>query len=72
MLEAELRGKMPDDSTDNEDLLTSTVFGLLKYIPPVFWSEILNRAKSRGGMSFIDKCNQCGLRIDDYDCSLSI
>ena len=68
MLEAELRGKMPEDLTDNEDLLTSTAFGLLKYVPPsVFWTTILNRAKSRSGTSFTDKCEQCGVRIDAYD-----
>jgi hypothetical protein len=68
MLEAELRGKMPEDSTDNKDLLTSTAFGLLKYLSPsVFWSVILNSAKSRSGTPFIDKCDQYGLRIDAYD-----
>lgn len=68
MLEAELRGKMPEEVADNEDLLTSAAFGLLKYVPPsVFWPAMLNRAKSRSGMSFTTKLKLSGVQINSYD-----
>ena len=45
MLMAQLHGKMAGDVwVEAEDLLTSTVFGLLKYLPPTVMAGILARA----------------------------
>jgi hypothetical protein len=47
MLLAEIHGKSLASVPDNEDYLTSTVFGHLRYLPPsVFWPELF--AKVRG------------------------
>ena len=46
MLLAEIRGKADASIADNEDYLTSTVFGHLRYIPPpTFWPQLFELAK---------------------------
>jgi len=50
MLLAETHGKGRSEVEDDEDLLTSTVFGHLRYVPPpVFWGRFLAMAKGTGG-----------------------
>jgi hypothetical protein len=45
MLIAELHGKGIAEAQDNEDCLTSCVFGHLRYLPPsVFWEQFLSCA----------------------------
>src|ERR1035438_9556502 len=45
MLLAEIHGHSVPEVADNEDYLTSTVFGHLRYVPPaMFWEEFLSRA----------------------------
>ena len=45
MLLAELHGKAIAEAQNNEDCLTSCVFGHLRYLPPtVFWEEFLANA----------------------------
>jgi hypothetical protein len=47
MLMAQLRGKLPGDVwQSSEDLLTSAVFGSLKYLPPAITAGILARSVS--------------------------
>ncbi len=47
MLLAEIRGKRTASIADNEDYLTSAVFGHLRYIPPkTFWADFFSAAKS--------------------------
>lgn len=68
MIEAELRGKVPSELQDDEDLLTSAVFGLLQYVPPsVFWPAVLMRAESCKGRSFVGRCKELGAHISDYE-----
>jgi hypothetical protein len=68
MIEAELRGKVPSELQDDEDLLTSAVFGLLQYVPPsIFWPAVLMRAKSSKGKPFIKRCKELGADVSDYD-----
>lgn len=68
MIEAELRGKVPSELQDNEDLLTSAVFGLLQYVPPsIFWPALLTRAKSCKGKPFVERCKELGANIPDYE-----
>jgi hypothetical protein len=46
MLNAEIHGHAVPEIQDNEDYLTSEVFGHLRYLPPsVFWSQFFSRAK---------------------------
>jgi hypothetical protein len=45
VLTAELNGHVVPEAKNNEDYLTSTVFGHLRYIPPaIFWSDLFERA----------------------------
>jgi hypothetical protein len=45
MLMAEIRGHGRPETQDDEDYLTSSVFGHLRYIPPsVFWEDFLDWA----------------------------
>lgn len=68
MIEAELRGKVSSKLEDMEDLLTSSVFGLLKYVPPnIFWPVVLHCAKSCKGNSFLERCRQMGADIESYE-----
>ena len=53
MLMAEIRGKADASIADNEDYLTSTVFGHLRYVPPsTFWPQLFALAKG---------CDECGM-----------
>src|SRR2546427_3442375 len=55
MLDAELSGKVPQEVARLENLLTSTVFGILKFIPPpLFWPGALQRALRADGTSLAD------------------
>ncbi len=68
MIEAELHGKVASDLQDDEDLLTSAVFGLLQYVPPrIFWPILLTRAKSSKGKSFLERCEELGVIIAEYE-----
>ena len=68
MIEAELRGKVPSELQDVEDLLTSAVFGLLQYVPPsVFWQAVLERAESCKGKCFVERCTDLGADIRNYE-----
>lgn len=67
MIEAELHSKVPSGLSDIEDILTSTVFGLLQYIPPTtFWPLVLKRAESCKGMSFAERCKVLAAYIPKY------
>jgi hypothetical protein len=47
MLLAEIHGKYVSEARSDEDYLTSTVFGHLRYVPPgPFWETVLSRATS--------------------------
>ncbi len=47
MLLAEIHGKHLADARDDEDYLTSSVFGHLRYIPPgSFWNSVAFRVGS--------------------------
>jgi len=69
MIEAELRGKvLRGQLQDDEDFLTSAVFGLLQYVPPsIFWTEVLTRAKSCEGKPFVERCKELGAHIANYE-----
>ena len=68
MIEAELRGKVPSDLQDVEDLLSSAVFGLLQYVPPsIFWPEVLTQAVSCKGKPFVERCKELGARIPEFE-----
>jgi hypothetical protein len=46
MLIAETRGKSAAEVQNNEDYLTSAVFGHLRYVPPnAFWRELFAQAR---------------------------
>jgi hypothetical protein len=64
MLEAEIKGKLPEVQR-REDILTSNVFGLLKYVRnniPVL--SILDHAKTLCGRKFRDCIN---VKLEDYE-----
>ena len=49
MLIAEIHGKRFPEAEDQEDWLTSAVFGHLRHIPPgVFWQDLFSRAHNTG------------------------
>jgi len=46
VLLAEIHGKTVEVARDNEDYLTSTVFGHLRYVAPgLFWDDLMKRAR---------------------------
>lgn len=50
MLLAEIHGKVLEAARDNEDYLTSAVFGHLRYVPPgSFWDDLFTRARGLPG-----------------------
>ncbi len=56
MLLAEIRGKSLGAARDNEDYLTSAVFGHLRYVPPtVFWDSLFAHAKGLPGPDGIER-----------------
>ncbi|PKM83772.1 MAG: hypothetical protein CVU88_01255 [Firmicutes bacterium HGW-Firmicutes-13] len=55
MLESTLSGKTPADLYNNEDLLTSTFFGLLQYFQlSHIWEDILKESRNINGKSIYD------------------
>jgi len=69
MIQAELRGKLPEIE-NKEDILTSNIFGMLKYLPPqkgIF--RILEAAKdySEKRSSFIENLKAQSIDLNDYD-----
>ena len=71
MLLAELHGKAIAEAQNNEDCLTSCVFGHLRYLPPsVFWGEFFANAKSVpvDGVSntLIEALEKQQIRIESY------
>ena len=67
MIEAELRSKGSSSSRDDEDLLTSAVFGLLRYVPPnAFWLSLLKQTESYTGKSLVDRCQELGIQLLYY------
>ena len=57
MIHAELRGKLSDSAGLSqaerwEDVLTSSVFGLLRYLPPAITLDFLTRARDAAGHAF--------------------
>jgi hypothetical protein len=71
MLLAEIHGLGIPEAVDHEDLLTSTVFGHLRYIPPkVFWADFFSRAVSlpseSGEVSLQSRLDRAGLRVENY------
>ncbi len=67
LLLAELSGKGRRDLENDEDMLTSTVFGILKYLPlSVFWETFLTRARSATDISFVDRCAESGVNLHAY------
>lgn len=67
MIEAELRSKGSRASRDDEDLLTSAVFGLLQYVSPnTFWPSLLKQAESYKGKPFVERCEEFGIQLLNY------
>ena len=69
MIQAELRGKLPEIE-NKEDILTSNIFGMLKYLPPqkgIF--RILEAAKdySERRNSFIENLKTQNIDLNNYD-----
>jgi hypothetical protein len=72
MLVAEIHGHIERELANNEDYLTSTVFGHLRYIPPtVFWTEFFSRAAGvplQGHEStLLDSLTRAGVQLRDYE-----
>ncbi len=53
MIQAELKGKLPEVE-NSEDVLTSNIFGLLKYVSKDVFLEILSHAKTLSEKKFLD------------------
>ena len=71
MLIAEIRGHASLDVEQNEDYLTSAVFGHLRYLPPmVFWQELFSRAwsfpSSGGATSLVQTFFKNGPSLSNY------
>jgi hypothetical protein len=71
MLMAEIHGHLRPETQDDEDYLTSAVFGHLRYIPPfVFWEEFLSCARSLPGCygekTLASVAADAGCRITNY------
>lgn len=69
MLLAEIHGKRLPAAEEQEDWLTSAIFGHLRLIsPPIFWEQLFNRAKlpSASGRSLVSELKQRGLHFDRY------
>jgi hypothetical protein len=72
MLLAEIHGHALREVQDNEDYLTSELFGHLRYVPPsIFWNEFFSyavRGTTEGSehnlASYLKSC--CGLCVTDY------
>src|ERR1700728_236567 len=72
MFLAEIHGKLLADARDNEDYLTSSVFGHLRYIPPgSFWKAFLVRCRSlphegTGITAYAYLSERAGMGIEKY------
>jgi len=69
MIQAELKGKLPEVA-NREDVLTSNVLGMLKYIPPqraLF--RILEEARdySAARSTFLHNLSATGIELSAYD-----
>src|SRR4051794_8528888 len=52
MLVAETHGKHRVEVEDDEDYLTSSVFGHLRYVPPsIFWENLIGKARATDGVN---------------------
>ena len=66
MIEAELKGKIPD-LENSEDILTSCIFGLIKYLPPIKGLfPILEKAKDTDNQSIFKKYDFAKYDTIDY------
>lgn len=74
MLVAECRGKTRSEVEDDEDYLTSSIFGHLRYVSPdIFWKSLFNLAKGvdASETSLGESLRMNGISVEDYS-SLSI
>jgi len=70
MLIAEINGKVCPDVEGIEDLLTSAVFGHLRMVrPPLFWADLLRRARTVApdSKSLLTVLRSQGIEIERYD-----
>jgi hypothetical protein len=71
MLLADIRGHSLAEAQDNEDYLTSAVFGHLRYVPPeCFWERLLSHARGlpdrQDQRSLDDFVRTSGHRLSEY------
>ncbi len=68
MLLAEIHGHVLETAQQDENHLTSTIFGHLRYIPPqVFWEELFAEAKGWPDESSLSRIlSDRGVKITDY------
>jgi hypothetical protein len=69
MLIAEIHGKRFPEAEDQEDWLTSAVFGHLRHIPPgVFWPDLFSRAHNTGEhrASLYSRICAAGVQLGNY------
>ena len=70
MLIAEIRGKAVPELEGIEDLITSSVFGHLRLVPPsAFWSDLFRRAKTVENQShtLTDSLRDQGVHLELYE-----
>jgi hypothetical protein len=70
MMQAELHGHAAREIVANEDYLTSTVFGHLRYLAPsTFWESFFARAVGHsGGHSLLDYLRNASVELSKADC----
>lgn len=68
MLIAETRGRTIEEVVDNEDYLTSAVFGHLRYIPPgIFWPQLFQCALGmEDGSTLAHTLRERGIDLTSY------
>jgi hypothetical protein len=69
VLLAEIHGKRLPAAEEQEDWLTSAVFGHLRLVsPPLFWEQLFNRAMSASAIkrSLVSEMNQRGILFERY------
>ncbi len=69
MLLAEVNGKRLPAAEEQEDWLTSAVFGHLRLVsPPAFWEQLFRRATSPSGLraSLVTELNSRGILFERY------
>lgn len=70
MLLAEIHCKIVREALDNEDYITSAVFGHLRYIPPgAFWASLFTRARGAGPnlSSLAQRLSEQGIDLKGYE-----